>query len=200
MDHDETKEVIRRCNVEGIDVHFHLVGDLAFRTICDVTEELIAEQGPLDIQVEMCHCEYVDPADMGRPAELGIIINWTPHWSGGYFGDAALQYLGQERFDNMYQFNPMMDSGAIVTFGSDCYSMFEENRANPYFGMQTAMTRIDIEWPMDDENPMRQKEEAKLLRKYAKPKSIQFSKGSKTISPPITRSSNKSNVSALYFS
>ena len=162
FDYGQTKEVIRRCNEEGLDVHFHLVGDLAFRTICDVTEELIAEQGPLDIQVEMCHCEYVDPADMTRPAELGIIVNWTPHWSGGYFGDAALQYLGQERFDNMYQFNPMMDSGAIVTFGSDCYSMFEENRANPYFGMQTAMTRIDIEWPMDEENPMRQKEEAKL--------------------------------------
>lgn len=162
FDYEQTKQVIRRCNEEGLDVHFHLVGDLAFRTICDVTEELIAEQGPLDIQVEMCHCEYVDPADMTRPAELGIIVNWTPHWSGGYFGDAALQYLGQERFDNMYQFNPMMDSGAIVTFGSDCYSMFEENRANPYFGMQTAMTRIDIEWPMDEENPMRQKEEAKL--------------------------------------
>lgn len=162
FDFDQTKEVIRRCNEEGLDVHFHLVGDLAFRTICDVTEALIAEQGPLDIQVEMCHCEYVDPADMTRPAELGIIVNWTPHWSGGYFGDAALKYLGQERFDNMYQFNPMMDSGAIVTFGSDCYSMFEENRANPYFGMQTAMTRIDIEWPMDGENPMRQKEEAKL--------------------------------------
>ena len=162
FDHDQTKEIIRRCNAEGLDVHFHLVGDLAFRTICDVTEELIAEQGPLDIQVEMCHCEYVDPADMTRPAELGIIVNWTPHWSGGYFGDAALQYLGQERFDNMYQFNPMMDSGAIVTFGSDCYSMFEENRANPYFGMQTAMTRIDIEWPLYEDNPMREKEEAKL--------------------------------------
>ena len=162
FDFDQTKTVIRRCNEEGLDVHFHLVGDLAFRTICDVTEDLISEIGPLNIQVEMCHCEYVDPADMTRPAKLGIIINWTPHWSGGYFGDAALQYLGQERFDNMYQFNPMMDSGAIVTFGSDVYSMFEENRANPYFGMQTAMTRIDIEWPMDEENPMRQKEEAKL--------------------------------------
>lgn len=162
FDFEQTKEVIRRCNAEGLDVHFHMAGDLAFRTVCDVVEELIAEQGPLDIQVEMCHCELVDPADMTRPAELGIIVNWTPHWSGGYFGDAALQHLGQERFDSMYQFNPIMDSGAIVTFGSDCYSMFEANRANPYFGMQTAMTRIDIEWPMDDENPMRQKEEAKL--------------------------------------
>ena len=139
-----------------------MAGDLAFRTVCDAVEALRAEQGPLDIQVELCHCEIVDPADMARPAELGIIINWTPQWSGGYFGDAALQFLGQERFDNMYQFNPIIDAGAVVTFGSDCYSMYEENRANPYFGMQTAMTRVDVEQPFSEENPMRPKEEAKL--------------------------------------
>ena len=53
-------------------------------------------------------------------------------------------------------------SGAIVTFGSDVYSMFEENRANPYFGMQTAMTRVDIEWPLEE--GMRPSEDAKLSR------------------------------------
>ena len=177
LDYKETKEVIRRCNEEGIDVHFHIAGDLAFRTVCDVTEELIKEQGPLQIQVEMAHCELIDPADYSRPAELGIIINWTPHWSGGYFGDAALQYLGQERYDRMYQFNPIIDSGAIVTFGSDCYSMFEERRANPYFGMQTAMTRIDIDQPIDAENPMRQPEDAKLtLEKLLKGYTIDAAK------------------------
>ena len=160
FDYKQTKEVIRACNAAGIDVHFHLVGDLAFRTICDVTEELLSELGGLDIQVEMCHCEYVDEADMTRPAQLGIIINWTPHWSGGYFGDGAKQYLGEDRYNKMYQFNTMIDSGAIVTFGSDVYSMFEENRANPYFGMQTAMTRVDIEWPLEE--GMRPSEDAKL--------------------------------------
>lgn len=159
---EETREILRRCNAEGLDVHFHIVGDLSFRTICNAAEELIAEQGPLNIQVELCHCEYIDPADMARPAQLGILVNWTPHWSGGYFGDAALQYLGQERYDNMYQFNPIIDSGAVVTFGSDCYSMAEAERANPYFGMQIAMTREDIELPIDEDNPMRQKEDARL--------------------------------------
>ncbi len=149
MDLEETIEVIRRCNEEGIDVHFHLVGDLAFRQVCDATEALLEELGSLDIQVEMCHCELINEADYTRPAELGIIINWTPHWSGGYFGEASLQYLGQERYDSMYQFNPIIQSGGIVTFGSDIYSMYEENRANPYFGMQIAMTRIDIEYPLD---------------------------------------------------
>lgn len=179
LDHDETKAVIRRCNEEGLDVHFHMVGDLAFRTVCDCTEELLEELGSLKIQVEVCHCELVDPADMARPAQLGILVNWTPHWSGGYFGDAARQYLGEERFDSMYQFNPIIDAGGIVTFGSDVYSMFEENRANPYFGMQTAMTRIDIEWPMDEENPMRAREDArlsleKLLKGYTLHAAIQL--------------------------
>ena len=193
FDREETKTVISRCNEEGIDVHFHLVGDLAFRTICDVTEELINENGPLNIQVEMCHCEYVDEADMVRPAQLGIIVNWTPHWSGGYFGDGAKQYLGEERYNKMYQFNTMIDSGAIVTFGSDVYSMFEENRANPYFGMQTAMTRIDIEWPLDE--GMRPSEDAKLslerlLKGYTINAAIQLRVDDRTGSITVGKAAN----------
>lgn len=160
MDLEQTEQVIRRCNEEKIDVHFHMVGDLAFRQVCDATEAVLAEVGALDIQVEVCHCELIHPDDYNRPAELGIIVNWTPHWSGGYFGDASLQYLGEERYNRMYQFNPIIESGAVVTFGSDCYSMFEENRANPYFGMQTAMTRVDIEYPLDC--GMRTPEDAKI--------------------------------------
>ena len=172
LDKEQTRTVIRRANEEGIDVHFHLVGDLAFRQVCDCVEELQKELGgPLDIQVEMCHCEYVNPEDYGRPAELGIIINWTPHWSGGYFGEAAREYLGDDRFDNMYQFNPIIESGACVTFGSDVYSWDEEHRANPYFGMQTAMTRVDIELPLESNGGLRLPESAKisledLLRGY----------------------------------
>ncbi len=162
MDYEQTKDTLRKANANGIDVHFHLVGDLAFRLICDAVEEISNEDGPLDIQVEMCHCEYINPADRLRPAELGIIVNWTPQWSGGYFGEAAREYLGDERFDDMYQFNPTIDSGAIVTFGSDIYSWSEEYRANPYFGMQTAMTRVDIDFPLESNNGVRLPESAKL--------------------------------------
>ena len=163
LDKEQTKTVLRRANEEGLDVHFHLVGDLAFRQVCDSVEELQKELGgPLDIQVEMCHCEYINPEDYDRPAQLGIFINWTPHWSGGYFGEAAREYLGDERFDNMYQFNPLIESGACVTFGSDVYSWDEEYRANPYFGMQTAMTRVDIDYPLESNDGMRLPESAKL--------------------------------------
>ena len=162
MDLAQTEDTIRKANENGIDLHFHLVGDLAFRQVCDAVEEVTKTDGPLDIQVELCHCEYINPADRERPAQLGIIINWTPQWSGGYFGEAARMYLGDERFDDMYQFNPTIESGAIVTFGSDIYSWDEEYRANPYYGMQTAMTRVDIDAPLESNDGVRLPLSAKL--------------------------------------
>ena len=161
----QTEDTIRKANKNGIDLHFHLVGDLAFRQICDAVEEVTKTDGPLNIQVELCHCEYINPADRERPAKLGIIINWTPQWSGGYFGEAARMYLGDKRFDDMYQFNPTIESGAIVTFGSDIYSWDEEYRANPYFGMQTAMTRVDIDTPLESNGGVRLPLSAKLSLK-----------------------------------
>ena len=162
MDLAQTEDTIRRSNKSGVDLHFHLVGDLAFRQVCDAVENVTKADGPLDIQIELCHCEYINPADRERPAELGIIINWTPQWSGGYFGEAARTYLGDERFDDMYQFNPTIESGAIVTFGSDIYSWGEEYRANPYYGMQTAMTRVDIDLPLKSNDGVRLPLSAKL--------------------------------------
>ena len=56
---------------------------------------------------------------MGRPAELGIDINWSCHWSGGYFGEEAMNYYTEEKWRRMYQFNPMIESGAMLAFSSD---------------------------------------------------------------------------------
>ena len=194
LDLEQTEDVIKRCNEEGIDVHFHMVGDLAFRQVCDATEAVLGELGSLDIQVEMCHCEYINPEDYERPAELGIIVNWTPHWSGGYFGDASLQYMGEERYNEMYQFNPLIESGAIVTFGSDIYSMYEEYRANPYFSMQTAMTRIDPDG-VYGEGVMRESEDCKLsledlLKGYTINAAIQMRIDDKTGSLTVGKGAN----------
>jgi predicted amidohydrolase YtcJ len=140
-------------NGAGVDVHIHLVGDRAFRTACDavqlVQERLRNAGSPWRTQVTLAHCELVDPADMTRPAELGIIVNWTPHWSGGYFGEGSKAHLGEERWKRMYRFNEIADSGGVVTFASDVVTQYELNRARPLYGMQIAHTRIDPEYPLD---------------------------------------------------
>jgi len=146
----ETAELTRcflLCNTEGVDVHIHVVGDRSFRTACDAVEaarnELAATGDAWRIQVTLAHCELVDPADMHRPAELGIIVNWTTHWSGAYFGEAAKKHLGDERWDRMYRFNEIAESGALLTFSSDVVTSYELHRSNPLFGMQVAATRVD---------------------------------------------------------
>ena len=152
MSQEELTEVMVRLNKENLDFHVHLVGDQAFRTICDATEKAQEICGDdWKIQVELTHCEIVDPADMDRTGELGIIVNWTPHWTGGYFGEAAEEWLGEERFNRMYDFTEMIKSGTVVNYGSDVVSMEEFERSDPFFGMQIANTRIDPQYPLDQE-------------------------------------------------
>ena len=65
----------------------------------------------------------------------------------------------------MYDFTGIIDEGEHVGFSSDVFSYSEACRANPFFGMQTAATRIDPEYPLDSrEYPgsIRQPESAKL--------------------------------------
>ncbi|MFF4630084.1 amidohydrolase [Streptomyces griseorubiginosus] len=149
----ELTDCLLLSNKECVDVHIHLVGDRAFRVACDAVEAARARLdetgGAWGIQVTLAHCELVDPADMRRPAELGILINWTAHWSGGYFGEGARKHLGDERWNRMYRFNEMAEFGATVAFASDVVTGYELHRAAPLLGMQIAHTRIDPEYPLD---------------------------------------------------
>lgn len=166
METEELTKVMVRLNEAGLDLHLHIVCDRAFRSACDALEQAkeICE-GDWKIRVTGAHCELVHPDDRLRPAELGMIINWTPHWSGGYFGDKAKDYLGQERFDTMYDFTQMFDVGTIVAMSSDVFSYKEANRADPFFGMQCGATRVDVEFPLDPKRypeSVRKPESAKL--------------------------------------
>jgi predicted amidohydrolase YtcJ len=153
MDAAQLADCLEITSAAAVDVHIHLVGDRAFRVACDAVEQvrdrLEAAGSPWQTRVTLAHCELVDPADMPRPAELGIMVNWTPHWSGGYFGEGSKEHLGDERWDRMYRFNEIAQSGAVVTFGSDVVTAYELHRARPLFGMQVAHTRVDPEYPLD---------------------------------------------------
>ena len=155
METEELTQCYLLCNREGLDLHIHMVGDRAFRVGCDAVEaaqKIAAQNGEEWVcQPVFAHCEVVDPSDMGRPAELGITVNWSCHWSGGYFGEEAMNYYTEEKWRRMYQFNPIIRSGALVAFSSDVVTAYEMHRAYPFFGMQVAATRIDPEFPLDSD-------------------------------------------------
>lgn len=171
MQTEELADCMLLCNREKLDLHIHMVGDRTFRVGCDAVEKakhLALEFGePWITQVTFAHCEMIDPADMMRPVELGIMINWSCHWAGGYFGEEALNYFSEEKWRSMYQFNTIIESGGLVAFSSDVTTFYELHRADPFFGMQIAHTRVDPEFPLDPEKypgSVRPNENAKLPR------------------------------------
>ena len=89
----------------------------------------------------LLHCELVHPDDRRRAADLGVYINFTPVFAGGVFGDAAKQYLGEKRFNSMYAFREIIDSGAVVNFASDIVDEEGLPLANPFLGIEVGHTR-----------------------------------------------------------
>ncbi len=149
VNEDDLTTAMQRLDAEGLDLHIHVVGDRGFRTALNAVER--ARENRRDawrIQVTLAHDELIDPSDMPRLAGLGVVLNWSPHWSGGMFGVAAAEHLGWDRFNRMYQFNPVISSGGTVTYGSDVVTQYEAKRADPFFGIQVGHTRVDPQYPM----------------------------------------------------
>lgn len=168
MPEEELIEYLKYCNERNFDVHIHIVGDGSFRVCCNAMEAVKNEVGDAwKVKLTLAHCELVHPDDMLRPSELGININWTPRWSGGCYGEQAKKYVREERWNNMYQFNPMIEAGIPVAFSSDVINWGKIERANPFYGMQIGHTRVDIADPLDPKRypgSVRPPESAKLSR------------------------------------
>ena len=143
---DALRDFILRLHQERIDLHLHTVGDAAARTALDAVEKARAlAGGALDTRVTLCHLELLADADVPRFKQLGVVADATPHWNGGYFQGAEAT-LGRERYNRMYRVQPLLDSGATVTFSSDITDFIEwkDGRANPFFGMQIAHNRQEV--------------------------------------------------------
>ena len=162
---DEMVQVMLKINDAGMDFHVHTICDGAFRLMCNAYERAKAQRpDSWQMYLTLAHCELIDPAEMKRVCDLGIFIDWSTHWSGGYFGEVAREYLG-DRWYRMYDFTKIIAGGGIVGYSSDVFTYQEAIRANPFIGMQTAMTRVDMFLPLDPEKypgSVRPPETAKL--------------------------------------
>jgi predicted amidohydrolase YtcJ len=141
---DRLLKLLKQANAEHIDLHIHTVGDAAIRSALDAYEQLQKEVGAqVYTRLTLAHLEYINPADIPRFKQLGVVANYTPHWHGGSY-EGADEALGKRQQQRMVV-QPLLDSGAIVSFSSDVVTPDEFERANPFLGMQVAHNRQDIE-------------------------------------------------------
>ena len=141
---DATLEAqLRRVFSCGLQAGVHAIGDRANRQVLDAFAKLIPQypENPGRHRVE--HAQILAPADIPRFAALGVIAAMQPTHATSDMGWAD-ERLGADRLAGAYAWNSLLQSGAILAFGSD----FPVERVNPMLGIYAAVTRQDVDgWP-----------------------------------------------------
>jgi predicted amidohydrolase YtcJ len=140
MEPDRLKDAVTRLDAAGFQVHFHAIGDGAVRQALDAIEQARHVNGDLGHRHHIAHLELVDPADVPRFRELGVIANFQPLWAFAdeYITHLTIPILGPERSSRLYPIGTLYRSGAMVAFGSD----WSVSSPNPLEEIQVAVTRM----------------------------------------------------------
>jgi predicted amidohydrolase YtcJ len=137
---DVLDAAVTRLDAAGFQVHFHAIGDGAVRQSLDAIEQARRVNGDLGHRHHIAHLELVDPADVPRFRELGVIANFQPLWAFAdeYITHLTIPFLGPERSSRLYPIGTLYRSGAVVAFGSD----WSVSSPNPLEEIQVAVTRM----------------------------------------------------------
>jgi predicted amidohydrolase YtcJ len=139
---DVMNRVARAADAEGFDMHVHAVGDAAVRMTLDAFEAAAKANGPRDRRHTLCHAFLTAPEDIPRFQKLGVVANTQIQWGVPDVSQLRIRdILGEERWSRMYSFKSFVNSGAIVSFGTDALATGYKVVYKPLEAIQAGHTR-----------------------------------------------------------
>jgi predicted amidohydrolase YtcJ len=141
---DQMYADIKSADEAGLQIIIHAIGDRANRTILDFYQRVETENGPRDRRLRIEHAQHLTTADIPRFAQLHVIASMQPYHAIDD-GRWAQKRLGADRIHFAYDFRSLLDSGAMLAFGSD----WPVAPLEPLMGIYAAVTRRTL----DDRNP-----------------------------------------------
>ena len=135
---DELRESARLAAEHGLQLCSHAIGDRANRVTLDVYEETISSRDDgRDLRWRVEHAQHLDPEDLPRFVELGVIAAMQPvHCTSD--GPWVPVRLGDDRSrDGAYMWRDLLDSGAVIASGTDT----PVERVDPLASFYAAVTR-----------------------------------------------------------
>ena len=129
----------------GWQVHVHAIGDRAIRMTLDAFEHARLASGARDARHTITHLQLIDPADLPRFRQLGVVANFEPFWANGdeYLTRLAEPALGPKRSRWLYPIRSVAKEGAVVSAGSD----WSVSSLAPLDGIQVAVTHRPTDAP-----------------------------------------------------
>ena len=127
-----------------IQIHFHAIGDGAVRSALDALDIARKTNGRLGARHLITHLQLVEPEDIRRFKDLGVIGVPQPFWFkiDDYYRKLARPYLGVERAARQYPMRSFIEAGVIMASGSDFPVTIP---FDPLIAIQTGVTRTAID-------------------------------------------------------
>jgi hypothetical protein len=135
---------IRDADAAGLQIAIHAIGDRANNAILNFYERVEKEHGPRDRRLRIEHAQHLLASDIPRFAKLHVIASMQPYHCIDD-GRWAEKRIGPERAKTTYAFRSLLDSGAVLAFGSD----WDVAPMEPIQGIYAAVTRR----PLDGSRP-----------------------------------------------
>jgi len=137
------RALVARLVEKDFAVHVHAIGDRAVRMTLDAFEASRKATADRGLRHQIAHLQVIEPEDVPRFRDLGVIANFEPLWAfaDAYVRDLTWPALGPARSKRMYPIADLARSGAVLSFGSD----WSVSSPNPLEGIQVAITRQAVE-------------------------------------------------------
>jgi predicted amidohydrolase YtcJ len=112
------------CTAAGIQAGFHVIGNAAVAQAIYAVEAVAADLGRAAVREcrhRLEHVELIDPVDVDRMRDLGMIASVQPAFDAAWGGDAGMyaERLGVERALAANPFAGFSDAGVGLVLGSD---------------------------------------------------------------------------------
>ncbi len=140
MDEDSLYKWTSEADKADLHLAIHAIGDRAINTLLNVFERVAEENGPGDRRFRIEHAQHLDPGDIARFNELGVIASMQPYHAIDD-GRWAEKVIGPERIKTTYAFKSLLEANAMLAFGSD----WAVAPATPLEGIYAAVTRRTLD-------------------------------------------------------
>lgn len=140
---EDLAEAVVAFDADRFQVHIHAIGDGGVRAALDAVAQAVRENPGWDRRPVIAHTQLVDPADLARFVELGVIANFEPLWAqlDPLQTELTVPRIGAERAALQYPIGSLLGLGAPISFGSD----WPVSSHEPLLGAQIAVTRQTVD-------------------------------------------------------
>lgn len=167
LDLEALDQAVEKAHENNISVRLHACGDGASRIALNTFQRALENKGKTASRHHIEHIESIDPSDIPRFKELGVIASVQPeHIVSGipsYEDNCYPALLGPFRERYTWPFKSLKTTGAILAFGSDAPVV----EGDPFYGMYCGLERIHPDGsPQGGWNPQEKLTMEDLLHGY----------------------------------